>query len=193
MTDTVNSNSIGKIIFDFLTRKADSVFDSKTFNNIKEAASQIVGNVINRLSLKNVVTLFQKEKTVDQLVLEIITEPEDFENDESCDKNSITTSAQIRYIAETSKYPESAIYSYLLKRSLTLLKSFAEGSSKEYLGLLQGIKQNIKAKYLITSKKYGINSLACSKESKICYIPKFHELTIPEIALDKNSKTCCFS
>ncbi|MBP5470973.1 MAG: hypothetical protein J6Z11_17220, partial [Candidatus Riflebacteria bacterium] len=37
-------------------------------------------------------------------------------------------------------------------------------------------------------KKEIVNYIASSKESKICYIPKFHELTIPEIALDKKSK-----
>ena len=188
MMVTANSNSIGKIIFDFLTRKADSVFDAQSYGNIVEASTQIVGTIINRQNLNSVVTPFQKEKTVDQLVLEIIEKPEDLENDENCDKSSITTSAQIRYIAETSKVPELAIYSYLLKRSLTLLKSFAEGSSKEYLELLQKIKSTIRAKNISTSKRQGTNCIAYSANSNICYIPDFHKLTIPEMPCDKELK-----
>lgn len=189
MMVTANPTSIGKTILEFLTKPIDSSFDTEQYNSLCETSLQIINKIIVQQNLDKVVTSLQKDRTVDQLLLEIITKPEDFEKDSTCDKSSITTSAQIRYIAETSKAPELSIYSYLLKRGLTLLKSFAEGTSKEYLELLQKIKQAVRARFqTLQFKKRGINYIAYTLNSNTCYIPDFHDLTIPEIPIDKNAK-----
>ena len=189
MTATTNPTYIGKTIFEFLKKPNGSSFDTEQYHNLFEASTQIITRIIIQQNLDKVVTPLQKDRTVDQLLLEIITKPEDFEKDLTYDKSSITTSAQIRYIAETSKAPELSIYSYLLKRGLTLLKSFAEGNSKEYLELLQRIKQTIKAKFnALQYKNKGISYMACSLNSAICYIPDYNDLTIPEISIDKETK-----
>lgn len=189
MTVTVNPASIGKTIYVFLKKPNGSCFDTEQYKSLYEASAQIITRIITLQNLDKVITPLQKDRTVDQLLLEIITKPEDFEKDSICDKSSITTSAQIRYIAETSKSPELSIFSYLLKRGLTLLKSFAEGSSKEYLELIQKIKQAVRGKFQILQfKKKGISYLAYSLNSAICYIPDYNDLTIPEISIDKKTK-----
>ena len=188
MMDTASPTFIGKTILEFLTKPDGSSFDTEQYNSLCEVSLLIINKIIAQQNLNNVITPFQIEKTVDQLFLEITTKPENFEKDSTSDKSSITTSAQIRYIAETSKAPELSIYSYLLKRGLTLLKSFAEGCSKEYLELLKRIKQVVKFQNTFQFKKNGISYWASSLNSNICYIPDFHDLTIPEIPIDKNTK-----
>ena len=189
MMDTASPTFIGKTILEFLTKPKGFSFDTEQYHNLCEASTQIITRIIIQQNLDKVVTSLQKDRTVEQLLLEIITKPEDFEKDSTYDKNSITTSAKIRYITETSKAPELSIYSYLLKRGLTLLKSFAEGNSKEYLELLQRIKFTIRGKFqAFQIKKKGISYLANSLNSAICYIPDYNDLAIPEISIDKNTK-----
>ena len=167
---TANPTSIGKTILKFLTKPIGSSFDTEQYNSLCDAVLQIINKIIVQQNLDKVVTSLQKDRTIDQLLLEIITKPEDFEKDSTCDKSSITTSAQIRYIAETSKAPELSIYSYLLKRGLTLLKTFAEGTSKEYLELLQRIKQTVRARFqTLQFKKKGINYIAYTLNSNTCF------------------------
>ena len=195
-------NTLGSLVVSYLSNEELEISESQFFLLLNKAILQIINKARKVLGLrKENITEHQIESTKKDLLSEIITEPSKYETleievladnvlkeEEKKKKISLINiskhvSSIIRDIAESEDNPAAIIYTYLLKRTITLLKQYAEITSKKYFLLLNNVRkaidslkkddmiyESIKGRYSSIKKETAIFN------SKNCYVTVNFEL-----------------